>query len=31
VPPESHAAIRLIVDDEVRWIRVRGEPAAGGG
>ncbi|MCU0937954.1 MAG: hypothetical protein MUC86_02170 [Burkholderiaceae bacterium] len=31
VPPESHAAIRLIVDDEVRWIRVRGEPAAGSG
>jgi len=28
-PPESHAAIRLIVDDEVRWIRVRGDSASG--
>jgi hypothetical protein len=24
-PPETHAAIRLIVDDEVRWIRLRRE------
>jgi hypothetical protein len=26
-PRESHATIRLIVDDEVRWIRLRREPS----
>jgi hypothetical protein len=30
VPRESHAAVRLIVDDEVRWIRVRREPSGVG-
>jgi hypothetical protein len=29
-PPQSHAAIRLIVDDEVRWIRLRREPSSSG-
>jgi len=28
VPSESHGALRLIVDDEVRWIRMRGGPVA---
>jgi hypothetical protein len=25
---DSHTAIRLIVDDEVRWIRLRREPSS---
>jgi len=29
-PADAHASIRLIVDDEVRWIRVRREPSSGG-